>query len=106
MQMDFISTNQLKEGISAGIYTIIDVREPYERAICSIDSIHIPMGEIETKYAEIPADKAVVILCKSGRRAEAVANYLEKEHDYKNISVLTGGIIAWIEEVDTHLESY
>lgn len=104
--MQFISTSQLKEGISSEKYTIIDVREPYERAICSIDSIHIPMGEIENKSLEIPTDKDIVIICKSGRRAEAVANYLEKEHNYKNISVLTGGILAWIEEVDTHLESY
>lgn len=104
--MEFISASQLKEGITTGKYTVIDVRESYERAICCIDSIHIPMGEIETKYSEIPTDKDIVILCKSGRRAEAVANYLEKEHQYNNISVLTGGIIAWIEEVDTHLESY
>jgi adenylyltransferase/sulfurtransferase len=104
--MQFISTNQLKDGVSSGKYTVIDVREPYERAICSINSLHIPMGEIETKYVEIPKDKDIVILCKSGRRAEAVAHYLEKEHNYKNISVLSGGIIAWIEEVDTHLESY
>lgn len=104
--MQFISTSQLKEGISSGKYTVIDVREPYERAICSIDSIHIPMGEIENKYLEIATDKDIVILCKSGKRAEAVANYLEKEHNYTNLSVLTGGIIAWIEEVDTHLESY
>lgn len=104
--MNFISTSQLQESLLKKDVLIVDVREQYERTICSINSIHIPMGEIETRYSEIPTDKNVVILCKSGRRAEAVANFLEKEHNYTNLSVLTGGIIAWIEEIDNQLETY
>lgn len=104
--MHFISTIQLKESISNGNVLIIDVRELYEREICSINSTHIPMGEIESRFSEIPKDKNVVILCKSGRRAETVANYLAKEQEFTNLSVLTGGIIAWIEEIDNTLETY
>jgi rhodanese-related sulfurtransferase len=104
--MEFISAHQLQVGISQGKYTVVDVRESYERAICSIASLHIPMGEINARYKTIPKDAPIVILCKSGKRAEAVANYLEKEHEYRNLSVLNGGILAWIEEIDSLLESY
>jgi rhodanese-related sulfurtransferase len=104
--MKFISTSQLKESLSNENVLIVDIREQYERTICSINSIHIPMGEIESRFSEIPTDKNVVILCKSGRRAEAVTNFLEKEYAYTNLSVLEGGILAWIEEVDNKLETY
>jgi rhodanese-related sulfurtransferase len=104
--MQFISTQQLKDQLAAENVIVIDIRENYERAICAIPSIHIPMGEMETRYTEIPKDKSVIILCKSGRRAEAVVNYLEKEQNFNNLSILSGGIIAWIEEVDNQLETY
>jgi rhodanese-related sulfurtransferase len=104
--MKFISTSQLKVLLAANDVIVVDVREQYERMICAINSIHIPMGEIESRFSEIPKDKNVVILCKSGRRAEAVTNYLEKEQNYTNLSVLEGGILAWIEEVDNKLETY
>jgi rhodanese-related sulfurtransferase len=104
--MKFISTSQLKVLLAANDVIVVDVREQYERMICAINSIHIPMGEIERRFSEIPTDKNVVLLCKSGRRAEAICNYLEKEQYFSNLSVLEGGILEWIEKVDNHLENY
>jgi len=104
--MKFISTSQLKVLLAANDVIVVDVREQYERMICAINSIHIPMGEIESRFSEIPTDKNVVLLCKSGRRAEAICNYLEKEQHFSNLSVLEGGILEWIEKVDNQLENY
>jgi rhodanese-related sulfurtransferase len=89
-----------------GDYLIIDVRESYELQICSIPAIHIPMAEIESRRSEIPRDKKLVIMCRSGKRAAAVANYMECELGFENIYVLEGGILAWIEAIAPHLESY
>jgi rhodanese-related sulfurtransferase len=43
-------------------------------------------------------------MCRSGKRAEAVVNVLERDHDMTNILLLEGGIIAWKDEVDQTLD--
>jgi rhodanese-related sulfurtransferase len=35
-------------------------------------------------------------MCQSGKRAEALANFMETEFNATNIFVLEGGINAWI----------
>jgi sulfur-carrier protein adenylyltransferase/sulfurtransferase len=105
--MNFITVKELQDMIAQGNRPyILDIREPYEFEICSIKSVHIPMGEVNTKVNEIPRNEKVVVMCKSGNRAQALTNFLEKEHSFTNLEVLEGGILAWIEEVDTHLEAY
>lgn len=104
--MRFISSQLLNEKLAINEIVVLDIRESYERDICSIHSLHIPMGEIESRIFEIPKDLNIVLLCKSGRRAEVVANLLEKENDFTNLFVLEGGIISWIENIDPSLEIY
>ncbi|MBI1837970.1 MAG: rhodanese-like domain-containing protein [Flavobacteriia bacterium] len=105
--MQYITTSQLKEALlSSEEITVIDIRESYERNICTIISIHIPMGELNQRQVEIPREGRVVIMCKTGRRAEASTNYLEKEFGFTNLFFLSGGIIEWIEKFDNQLEIY
>ncbi len=103
--MRTISALELNEAIHKGEnYQIIDIREPYEYSACNIGSTHIPMGELCDRLPEIPADKDVVIMCRSGKRAEAMANLLSTDFEMNNIWILEGGILAWKEQVDQTLE--
>jgi rhodanese-related sulfurtransferase len=103
--MRSITATELNQALLRGEdYMIIDIREPYEHAACSIDAIHIPMGEICEKSAELPTDRSIVIMCRSGKRAEAVANMLASDHGMNNIYLLEGGITAWRDEVDQTLD--
>jgi len=89
--------------------TLIDIREKYELDICKVCQIkgmHIPMGEVLNKIEDFPKDKEIILMCKTGQRAEALANFLEVEHNYSNIGIMKNGIMGWIEEVETHLEEY
>ncbi len=106
--MKSITPSELKARLDQGEKIIvIDVREPYELDICSMSvAEHIPMADIASREAEIPHDIPVVIMCKSGRRAEAVTNLLMNDYERLNVLLLEGGIMAWIEEVEPHLESY
>ena len=104
--MQFISVYNLQVDLLKNNAIVLDVREIYEFEICKINSFNIPMGEIEKRVNEIPNDRHVVLLCKSGKRAEVVANLLEKEFKFNNLSVLSGGILAWIENIDNTLELY
>ena len=82
---------------------IIDIRELYEYNQCNIGSRHIPMSEIIEKHKELDVKNQIVILCQSGKRAEAVANLLEFETQFKEVWIVEGGIKAWKERVDPTL---
>lgn len=106
--MEYINAIELKKKIDLGeSVTVIDIRESYELDICKVDSFkHIPMSEVVERTAEFSNDNSVVICCRSGKRAVALANLLIEDQNLRNISVLEGGILAWIEKVDNQLEVY
>lgn len=106
--MTTIRANELQAMLNSGKPCIvIDVREAYELEICSLhNAVHIPMAFVRDNLAEIPEEGEVVILCKSGNRAMAVANWLITDFGRNNVRYLEGGILAWIEMVQPQLESY
>ncbi len=105
--MHYITALELKEKQQKGeSLTLLDVREDYEREICEIGGLHIPMGEITSRINEIPSDRLIVVMCRSGKRAESVANLLISDLNYSNVVILEGGILAWIEQIDNQLETY
>jgi len=76
--------------------TIIDIRETFERDLGAIEnSLHIPMGEIESRLEEIPSTNEVIFYCQTGKRASAVVDFLEREKHFTNLYNLDGGIEAW-----------
>ena len=85
---------------------ILDIREGYELDICGIDAIHIPMEEVQSRLDELPSEKNLIIMCRSGKRAMALANLLETDFEYNNVFVMEGGILRWKELIDSNLEAY
>lgn len=85
---------------------ILDVREPWECAICALPgATHIPMGQITARAAELPKDNEIVVLCHHGIRSQHVANYLQRL-GFERIYNLQGGINAWSLEVDPAMPKY
>lgn len=75
----------------------VDVREPNEVAEQAYDIpgvIHIPLSVFESRYTEIPKDKQVVMMCRSGRRSQQAYNLL-KEKGYTNMTNMEGGMLQW-----------
>lgn len=106
--MEYINAAELKQRLDAGeeIF-LIDIREPYELDICRVSvANHIPMAEVSSRLHELPETGLVVLMCKSGARASAVTNLLLQDFGRSNVMILDGGIMAWIEEVEPHLERY
>ena len=106
--MKLVSVQELNQWMSSenDSFQLVDVREPYELEICSLNAIHIPMGEIITRIKELKNNVKTCVLCKSGRRAAAVANLLETDFGFKDIHVVDGGIIAYATKIDKNLEIY
>jgi rhodanese-related sulfurtransferase len=79
--------------LRAGVL-LLDVREDDEwDAGHAPDAVHLPMGEVVARLAEIPRDADVVVVCRSGQRSAAVTGYLVQGG--WNARNLAGGMIAW-----------
>lgn len=105
--MQYITPVDLKSKLEAKEkVAVIDIRDEYELEICKMCAVHIPMAELTSRVDELDPNAFNVIVCRSGKRAEAAANLLSQEHNFKNAFVLEGGMLAWIENVEPHLEAY
>ena len=102
IQVDYISFKQLDEKLGKSSKPVlIDVREEYELTddLGHIPGIiNIPMGHLIAKMhkSDIDKDEDIVLICRSGSRAETAAKELVNDK-YTNVSVLMGGMIAWRE---------
>lgn len=92
--------------LASGAVTLLDVREPVERTIVTIpgEQVAIPLGELPARLGEVPADRPVVVYCRSGARSARAAAYLASA-GYRAAN-LAGGVLAWADDVDPHLPRY
>jgi rhodanese-related sulfurtransferase len=91
-----ISPLKVKEKLDAGedIF-ILDVRQPEEYAEGYVPKAHlIPLGEIDVRLDEIPRDKPVIVVCRSGGRSVSASRKLDA-HGFDNILNMTGGTQGW-----------
>ncbi len=76
---------------------LVDVREQGE-----YDQIHaegatlLPLSEFEARYAELPKDRPLVMICRSGARSARAGEYL-LTNGYGDVTNLAGGTQAWAE---------
>ena len=74
---------------------LLDVREPDEwEAGHATGAHHLPMMEVPAKLAEIPTDREVVVVCRSGGRSGQVVSYL-MGNGWDNVRNLDGGMQVW-----------
>jgi sulfur-carrier protein adenylyltransferase/sulfurtransferase len=89
-------------------FELIDVREPNEYEINKIPgSVLVPKGEFLTGEAleRLPADKQVIVYCKSGvRSAEVLA--IVKGAGYADAVHVGGGVAAWVRQIDPSQPAY
>src|SRR4249920_2809399 len=58
---------------------LVDVREPDEwSAGHAADAIHIPLAQLTEHVAELPADREIITVCRSGRRSATAATLLNR----------------------------
>lgn len=85
---------------------LLDVREPYELAICQIEgSLNIPMRSVPPRLAEIPRDQRILVLCHLGARSLRVTEFL-RANGYESVSNIAGGIDAWAASVEPAMARY
>lgn len=102
-----IDVHELNSRLDNGSETVlIDVREPYEYEISRIEQARlIPLAELSSRLPELSTADSYVIHCKSGARS-AKAVELMRSNGFSDVVNLSGGINAWVEEIDQDQTSY
>lgn len=76
----------------------VDVREKHELDAEAYDVphlLHLPLGELELRYKEIPTDKDVVLVCRGGGRSLHALHFLISK-GYANAANMKQGILGWM----------
>ena len=74
---------------------LVDVREKNEWDFGHIKgAIHIPLGQLAGRMAELDSKASTVVYCRSGSRSSHAASMLKKS-GFTDIRNLSGGMIAW-----------
>ncbi len=102
VQQTDITPAELAAQLSAGNdVVLIDVREPYEWNAGHLDSAtHIPLAQVPQRLADIPKDRDVVMICRSGGRSAHAQEHLIRQHGYTRVKNLVGGMQRWARDVD------
>lgn len=74
---------------------VLDVREPSEwEEFHAANTTLIPLGQLEQRLSEVPRDREVVVICRSGNRSTTGRDILAKA-GYGSVTSMTGGLLAW-----------
>ena len=104
LEISVVELDRLRRGGAA--HAVLDVREPWETSICSIDgSLNIPLTMIPQSLERIPRDRPLVVMCHHGGRSARAVEWL-RQNGFESASNLTGGIDAWARQVDTKMATY
>ncbi|MCM3340363.1 MBL fold metallo-hydrolase [Paenibacillus sp. MER TA 81-3] len=84
--------------VSEGEVVVVDVRSGAEWEEGRIPGArHILLGTLPQRIREVPADKPVLVQCRTGMRS-AIAAGIMQAHGIANVMNLQGGIVRWREE--------
>jgi rhodanese-related sulfurtransferase len=104
-----IAPSDVKRRIDGGEkLQLIDVREPFERAIATIDGSEIfplahgiPFDQLEQRAGLAP----LIVFCHHGVRSLNVVQWL-RQQGIDNCQSMSGGIDAWSREIDPSIPLY
>jgi NADPH-dependent 2,4-dienoyl-CoA reductase/sulfur reductase-like enzyme/rhodanese-related sulfurtransferase len=72
---------------------LLDVREPVELAVENAPgTVNIPLGQLRARLDEIPRDREIQVICRSGQRAYSATRIL-LQHGFKARNV-SGGMLS------------
>ncbi len=104
--MDDISPSALRDLLASEPVAVIDVREPWEFALCQIlGSTLVPLESLPDHLDELDPEALTVMVCHHGVRSHHAAEYLRR-NGFKRVLNLAGGIHRWAVELDPTMAQY
>lgn len=90
-----VSTAEALALREAGAF-VLDVRQPDEWAAGHIpDATLIPLGDLPSRIAEVPRDRQIVVVCRSGNRSAQGRDILLGA-GYPSVTSMAGGMNDWV----------
>jgi rhodanese-related sulfurtransferase len=75
---------------------LLDVREPHEYAEARVPgSTLVPLGQLAYRLEQLPKDRPIVVICRSGNRSGVAIRQLRR-HGFTTVQNLRGGLLAWL----------
>ena len=72
---------------------LLDVREPIELAVEKVpEAFNIPLGQLRARLGELPRDREIHVICRSGQRAYYATRILLQNGF--NAKVISGGMLS------------
>ncbi|HSG82164.1 MAG TPA: molybdopterin-synthase adenylyltransferase MoeB [Gemmatimonadota bacterium] len=102
-----ITATQLKARLDAGDpIRILDVREPHELNIARLENVElIPLRQLPEQLQRLDREEEIVVICRSGSRSAFATRFL-LDAGFASVYNLTGGLLAWSDEVDPTMAKY
>ena len=89
-----ITVAQAAEKRDQGAF-ILDVRQPEEWTQFHIPGATlIPLGDLPSRLSEVPKDREVVVVCRTGNRSAQGRDIL-RNAGYTLVTSMTGGVTEW-----------
>jgi len=89
-----IDVQQAYEKYQEGVF-ILDVRQPEEWNEGHIpNATLIPLDQLAQRVNELPRDREIVVVCRSGNRSRE-GTLILLENGFKQISSMAGGVTDW-----------
>lgn len=86
--------HQVEDLRAEGVF-FLDVRTPAEFNAGAISgAVNIPVDELRERLDEIPADRLIVVNCRSGQRSYIACRIL-KQHGFSQVRNLSGGWLTY-----------
>jgi monothiol glutaredoxin len=101
-----LSAPELKALIESGTtFQFADVRTDEERAIAAIEGARLLDQAYYDELLGMDRETPIVLHCHHGIRSQGAAEHL-RQHGFRNLSNLIGGIEAWSVQVDPSVRRY
>lgn len=90
-----VSNEDLEAVLNSDEIMIIDVREEAEYAFGHIpNSISIPLGDFDSRLADLDKNKKIYVVCRTGNRSDMAAIQLT-ENGFTNVVNVVPGMSSW-----------
>ncbi len=77
---------------------LLDVREPAEWADGHIEGATlIPLGQLAARVAEVPTDREIICICRSGARSAHAQSALDRSGHFGTSYNMAGGMLRWVQ---------
>ena len=98
-----VTAPQLARLLAQDAVLLVDLRTDAEREVAVLPgAVPVPLDDVLAGTADLPADRRVVLHCRSGARSERAVRAL-RASGHPDAAHLDGGLLAWAALVDPRL---